>query len=107
MKRCRISLTSHVAVQAQLSSQFAASLFISHLPLQHLADFPRPPPPTTVPSLVAMLPSLITHALSLSLSLLSFLPSASALPQITRTGKYLYDPSGNRFTLKVSVGLCR
>jgi len=106
MKRCRISLTSHVAVQAQLSSQFAASLFISHLPLQHLSDSPAPPP-TTVPSLVAMLPSLITHALSLSLSLLSFLPSASALPQITRTGKYLYDPSGNRFTLKVSVGLCR
>ena len=25
---------------------------------------------------------------------------AWALPQITRTGKYLYDPSGNRFFIK-------
>ncbi len=104
MKRCRISLTSHVAVQAHLNSPPPSS---SPIFLSNISRTSPAPPPTTVPSLVAMLPSLITHALSLSLSLLSFLPSASALPQITRTGKYLYDPSGNRFTLKVSVGLCR
>ncbi|CAD6573513.1 MAG: 1,3-beta-glucanosyltransferase gas1 [Tremellales sp. Tagirdzhanova-0007] len=47
-----------------------------------------------------MLPSLLTYALTLSLSALSISPLISALPQITRTGKYLYDPSGNRFSIK-------
>ena len=34
---------------------------------------------------------------------LSLLPLASALPQITRQGKYLFDPSGNRFFIKVGM----
>lgn len=33
---------------------------------------------------------------------LGLLATTQALPQITRTGKYLYDPSGNRFYIKVS-----
>ena len=34
---------------------------------------------------------------------LSLLPLALALPQITRQGKYLFDPSGNRFFIKVGM----
>ena len=43
------------------------------------------------------------------LTLLSVLPSTIAIPQIARTGKYLYDDSGNRFYIKVSAlsWLCR
>ncbi|TXT13593.1 hypothetical protein VHUM_00960 [Vanrija humicola] len=33
-------------------------------------------------------------------ALAALLPLAAALPQITRTGKYLYDPSGTRFYIK-------
>lgn len=35
--------------------------------------------------------------------LLALISWTYALPQITRTGKYLYDPSGNRFFIKVSL----
>lgn len=35
-------------------------------------------------------------------ALTALLPLASALPQISRKGKYLFDPSGNRFYIKVS-----
>ena len=46
----------------------------------------------------AMRPSLA----AISSFALSYLTLTSALPSITRTGKYLYDPSGNRFSIKVS-----
>lgn len=36
-------------------------------------------------------------------AVLAALHGVQSLPQITRTGKYLYDPSGNRFSIKVSA----
>jgi len=35
---------------------------------------------------------------------LGLLGVAQALPKITRTGKYLYNPEGNRFFIKVRRG---
>jgi hypothetical protein len=40
-----------------------------------------------------------------SLFSLFFAGAALALPKITRTGKYLYDESGNRFFIKVFIPL--
>jgi hypothetical protein len=41
--------------------------------------------------------------ISLWAAALAVLQGVQSLPQITRTGKYLYDPSGNRFSIKVSA----
>lgn len=42
---------------------------------------------------------------SLALAGMQFLAMTAALPNITRTGKYLYDESGNRFYIKVGTRL--
>lgn len=46
-------------------------------------------------------------AISSALALLGLAGFASGLPNITRQGKYLYDPDGNRFFIKVSNGRAR
>lgn len=43
------------------------------------------------------LPSLLLSSLSLTLPLLS---GVTAINQITRTGKYLYEPDGSRFYIR-------